>query len=179
MPKLEKYIKDHLDEFDAFEPDPGHFKRFEDRVGAVPVLSPFRFNRAVMLKVAALILVMISVSVIVFDFATSELRVRIFAENQGSELPLEIREAVRYYDNQATIKIAAIQKLSVNQQDADVLKNSAISEIQNLDATTEELKRSLAKNPGNEHILDAIIQNQQMKETMLNTILTQLSLARK
>jgi hypothetical protein len=179
MTNLEKYIKDHHGEFDSHEPEPGHFKRFEDRLAARPELRPSRHNRSLVLRIAALIIVLVTVSVFVFDFATREFRERLAAERQGVELPLEIREAVQYYDSQTKTQMATLNKLAVNQEDAGSLNSSALNEINILDAATDELKKSLAENPGNEVILDAIIRNQQMKENMLNTIITQLSQYRK
>jgi hypothetical protein len=174
MPDLEKFIKDRLDEFNSFEPEPGHFGRFEERLSQQSTQKPLQHNRSLTLKIAATIIVLITVSVLIFDFATREFRDRM-AEKQGMELPFEIREAVQYYDNQTNAQIAAIHKLAANREDAGALSESALKEINSLDATTRELKESLAGNPGNEHILDAIIRNQQMKESMLNTIITQLS----
>ena len=179
MPNLEKFIKDHLEEFDSFEPEPGHFKRFEDRLKAQPGLKPSVHNRWMMLRIAALIIILITVSVFVFDLATREIRERFAAEKQGAELPLEIREAVRYYENQTDMQVATLHKLAAHHEDAGALNASALKEIQSLDATTNELKKSLSENPGNEQILDAIIRNQQMKESMLNTIITQLSQSEK
>jgi hypothetical protein len=132
-----------------------------------------------MMKIAAVIILLIATSVFVFDFATREIRERFAASNQGKELPVEIREAVQYYDNQTTSQLATLNKLAASHDEAGAPGASALEEIRSLDATTEELKKSLAGNPGNEQILDAIIRNQQMKETMLKTIIAQLSQVRK
>ena len=175
MSYLEKYISDHRDEFDAGEPEPGHFQRFEAKLKDQPVAIKHGHNRSLILKVAAAILILISVSVFVFDLATREIRERFASEKTDTELPVEIREAVQYYDNQANTKIAALHKLAEKHEGAGALDASAYNEIQSLDATTEELKKSLAENPGNEHILDAIILNQQMKGSILNSIINQLS----
>ncbi|MCX6268829.1 MAG: hypothetical protein NTW16_16005 [Bacteroidetes bacterium] len=175
MTNLEKYVKNHLEEFNSHEPDQGHFKRFEDRLNEQSELKSQVHSSFWGLKIAALILVMISVSVFVFDLATREVRERFSAEKEGAELPLEIREAVQYYDNQSVTQIATLNRLAANHADAGALGTSVLKEIQSLDHATEELKNSLHENPGNERILDAIIRNQQMKETMLNTIITQLS----
>ncbi|MEI7724162.1 MAG: hypothetical protein WCK09_03610 [Bacteroidota bacterium] len=179
MPNLQKFIRDHQSEFDDAEPSAGHFDRFAARLDALPVTRPVARTRSQMLKIAALILVLISVSVMVFDLATREIRDRFAMAKQGSELPLEIREAVQYYDNQSGKQMATLQSLTANHADAVALNASALKEIRSLDATTNELKKSLTENPGNERILDAIIQNQQMKETMLNNIITQLSPSKK
>jgi len=175
MPDLEKYIKDHKDEFDTLEPGNGHFHRFEDRLASQPVAVQPGIKRPMILKVAALILLMITVSVFVFDLATREIRERFATEKPGTELPLEIREAVQYYNNQTNTQIGTLRKLAAARREAGVASESAAAEIKNLDAATAELKKLLADNPGNEHILDAIIQNQQMKGSVLQTIITQLS----
>lgn len=175
MSNLEKFIREHQSEFDDAEPSTGHFERFTARMDVQPVTRSLGRNHSQMLKVAALIVILITGSVFVFDFATRELRERFASKQQGQELPLEIREAFQYYDNQTTTQLATLHKLVANRNDAGTLGVSTLKEIQSLDAVTDELKKSLAGNPGNEHILDAIIQNQQMKESMLNTIITQLS----
>ena len=175
MPDLEKYIKSHFDEFNSNEPDSGHFTRFENRLNAQPQLKPSGRNRSLLLKIAATILILIILSAFIFEFATREIRERFYAEKAKTELPPEIMQAVQYYDNQTNAQIATLNKLAANREDAGTLNASVLKEIQSLDATTNELKISLLKNPGNDHILDAIIQNQQMKETMLNTIITHMS----
>ena len=175
MQRLEKYMDDHREEFDTSEPEPGHFRRFEDRLAQQRTTELTVHNRSLLLRIAALVLILVCVSVFIFDLATSEIRQRFAGLKQGMELPQEIRDAEQYYDNQTRTQMAAIGKLAESHKDAGALSASALKEIQNLYNMTNELKESLAKTPGNERILDAIIQNQRMKETMLNTIIMQLS----
>ena len=175
MPNLESYIKNHLDEFDSPEPEPGHFRRFGERLNEQQGLKPEVHSRSQMLKIAALIIILITVSVFVFDYATREIKQRLGSGKEGTELPVEIMEADQYYDNQTNTQISTIRKLAATREDAVALNATALHEIAGLDATANELKKSLAENPGNERILDAIIRNQQIKEAMLNTIITQLS----
>ena len=179
MSNLRKFVKEHRVEFDDTEPSAGHFERFAARLDNQPVTRSLTSNRSQMLKIAALIIVLITGSVLVFDFVTRGIREQFAAEKSGTELPLEIREAAQYYDNQTSMQIATLHKLTAIHEDAGALNASALKEIQSLDATTSELKKSLAGNPDNERIFDAIIRNQQMKETMLNTIITQLSPSKK
>ncbi|MEI7895681.1 MAG: hypothetical protein WCJ26_01500 [bacterium] len=175
MADLEKFVNDHLEEFGSFEPAPGHFKRFEDRLQSMPDLAPAVRNRSTLLKIAAVIIMLIAVSVFVFDFATREIREKFSAAGEGKELPAEIREAIQYYDNQTSAQLATFNKLTAANHDAGALNASAIRNLQSIDASTEELKNTLSQNPGNEQILDAIVRNQQMKAAMLNTMITQLS----
>lgn len=175
MPDLKRYIADHREEFDGQEPDPGHFSRFGKLLDNQPAVHQPPANRPMLLKVAALILLMITVSVFLFDMASREIRERFAGEKSVAELPLEIREAMQYYDNQATNNLGTIQKLAANSREAGLVNESARVEIQALDAATAELKKQLADSPGNERILEAIIQNQQMKESVLQTIIKQVS----
>ena len=175
MSDLEKYIGDHRDEFDTREPGPGHFRRFEDRLAGQPLQVQPVADRTVMLKVAAVILLLITVSVFIFDFAGREIRERFATAKPGTELPLEIREAVQYYDNQATTQLGTLHKLAAARNEPGTAGESAMKEMQSLDAATAELKTLLAANPGDERILDAIIQNQQMKESVLNNLISQVS----
>jgi hypothetical protein len=175
MNDLEKYMRDHRDEMDDQEPGPGHFERFESRLALQPAGVHPGVNRFAMLRIAALILLLITVSVFIFDFAGREVRERFATKKAGAELPLEIREAVQYYDNQTTNRLGTLHKLAATQNEPGAPGESARKEMQNLDAATAELQQLLAANPGNERILDAIIRNQQMKETVLNNIISQVS----
>jgi len=179
MSELEKYIQEHQQEFETFEPDPGHFDRFISRLNEQPVILKPTGNRSVMLKAAALILILISVSVFVFEFATNEIRERFASGRPGTELPLEISEAVQYYDNQASAQLGALNKLAANNAEALSLTESAMKEIRSLDQATADLKQTWSGNPGNEHILDAIVRNQQMKGIILTNIIHQLNQSNK
>jgi hypothetical protein len=175
MSNLEKFVRDHLAEFNSDEPGTGHFRRFEDRLESLPGHSRNLPGRYSALRVAAMILILVTVSVVVFDTVTSGLRDWFSAGKGPSELPAEIRDAMKYYDDRATIQIAAIRELAMNREDAAAINASALREIGHLDAGSEELKRTLAANPGNEMLLPAIVRNRQMKENMLKTIIRQLS----
>jgi hypothetical protein len=152
--------------------------KFQDRLSSQPAMA-VDHTRSRLLKVAAFIVILISVSVFLVEFVTRELSERFALSNQGSELPLEITEAIQYYDNQANVQLGALNKLAASNSEAISLNETALSEISKLDFATAELKNTLSVNPGNEHILDAIIQNQQMKESILNNIIKQLSQSKK
>ncbi|MEI7983077.1 MAG: hypothetical protein WCI71_15615 [Bacteroidota bacterium] len=179
MSDLEKFINHHREEFDNFEPGPGHYKKFESRLTYLPVTLHIAKNPHTMLRIAALILVLITLSVFVFDLGTKEIRTYLNNRNAGTELPEEVREAVQYYDNQVGNRLEQLNKLASSNEEARVLSSNVIREIQNLDASTDEIKRSLAENPNNERILAALIQNQQMKEGIINNIINQLNQVKK
>jgi hypothetical protein len=175
MSNLEKFITENRAAFDDAEPEPGHLNRFASQLEeqATP-LVPGR-SRSLMLKVAAIILLFISLSAIVFDFSTTQIRNRFSERGGGSELSAEIRDVLQFYDNQTTEQLAVLGNLTSENKEAKAMSLSVLKEIRNLDASTTELKQTLHNNPGNERIESAIIQNQQMKNSILNSIINQIS----
>jgi len=82
---------------------------------------------------------------------------------------------MQYYDQQVDQQLTEISKLSNTSGEARELNQSAMKQIQALDDNTLELRKNLAESPGNGRIQEAILQNQKMKEGVLNTILFQLN----
>jgi len=179
MTELENFINAHRSDFDNQEPDSGHFKRFEQRLEETPAIKNHLFNGISALKVAAIIVFFISVSVIVFDLSTRAIKTRLFREQAVIELPSEVREAMQYYNQQADIQLGKINQLAGDRIEARELCQSALKEIKILNDNSAELEKNLSENPNNCRIQAAIIQNQKMKEGVLNTIISQLSLQKK
>ena len=177
MKNLEQYIRDHRDEFDADEPDEGHFAAFRDRLAFEPQAAHAPFRSTAMLRVAAVVLLMITVSVAVFEFGARYIGNTLSARSEEKELPDEVREAMQYYDNRASAGIAEIRQLAAGHSGIGADGKEALREIGSLDASTAELKLALADDPGNEKITDAILRNQQMKDAILTHVITRLSQA--
>ncbi|MCX6278640.1 MAG: hypothetical protein NT004_11145 [Bacteroidetes bacterium] len=175
MTNLQKFIREHREEFDDSEPSKDHFERFAVLLDEQSKTHIPAYNRSQLLKIAALILLLIGLSAIIFDFATQQIRSRFASVQNNTELPEEIREVIQYYDSHANVQLAALGNLTVGNKDAVALNESVLREIGFLDASTAELKINLADNPGNERIEAAIIRNQQMKESILNTIINEIS----
>ncbi|MCK9220309.1 MAG: hypothetical protein M0P47_09705 [Bacteroidales bacterium] len=175
MNDFEKYIHDHREEFDTEEPPFDHFEKFESKLRRQQQAPINHGNRTVLLRVAALILILITVTVFAFDFGIRELRERLSTGNTASELPTDVQDAIQYYDNQVSVCMTKIEKLSDNSVEAKKLSNDALKEIEQLDVNTKEIKQVLGQNPNNERIKDALLQNQKMKANIMNDILNKLS----
>jgi len=175
MDNLDKLILENRDQFDGTEPLDGHFERFRDKLGMagqVEVTTPSRFS---MLKVAAVILVIITGSIFVFDLATRTIRERFSYGKAGIEMTAEMTEAVQYYDARAMAQLKVVRELTNDPVRAGLINENALKEMQSLDDNTRELQKSLTENPNCERLQAAIIQNQQMKEGIMNTIVNQLN----
>lgn len=179
MDKLEKYVKEHRDLFEDSEPPAGHFDRFEGKLDSQLDNKGFALNRVFLLKIAAGLLILLTVTVFLFDIAVR--RISKFAQDNisGKELPAELQEAVNYYDDAATIHLGKIQKLACCGQDTRNLYSMASGELDALDANATELKKTLKENPDDERVQSALIRNQKMKETVMNNMISKMKSAKK
>jgi len=171
MDALEKFMLENRDAFDDAEPSAGHFIRFERKLGALGSTSATLWNRSVMLRIAASLLILVSVA-LVFAYVTKD---RLFrASGQESSLaglPVEVREAILYYDGRVQDRILKIQGLEKSCPGAQNLTAMAETQLQTLDADSHELRQTLSRNPKNEKVLAALIQNEQMKEKILDNMI--------
>ncbi len=179
MKEIEKIIETHRAEFDDREPSPGHLSRFEMRLNEDKVGRIIRMRHPMLLKIAALVLLLITLSVVLLNQKTRLFRFLPEFDYAYAELPSEVTEAMQYYDGQAIRQLDEINKLSGSGMQAKELNQAIVREMQSLDDNTAALKKAFSENPHNERILDAIIQNQKMKETITNTILSQLDQSKK
>lgn len=171
MKRLEDFIEEHRAEMDMAEPGEGHFDRFAWKLQQDTKSTETHHGRFYVLKLAAVILLLITVGVITTEFVAGAFMQRIFKTNETSHLTPEMKEAIQYYDDQTREKLGQLEELAQTSPDVRKMQATVLRDIDNLDAATNDLKHSLGENPGNERIQAAIIQNQQMKESILNTIL--------
>jgi hypothetical protein len=174
MDKLEKFIIDNRESFDDAEPLSGHFSRFEEKLDRQNAQSGVYFDRNFLLKIAAGLLVLLTVSVFIFDFGANKLSKTLTAKNGSSVVPTEMQDAINYYDDAASTKLGQIDKLACCGQDTRNIYSMASDELNSLNANSKELQKALSENPGNERIQAAIIQNHQMKEKVMTNLVDQM-----
>jgi hypothetical protein len=179
MKEIEKIIETHRAEFDDSEPSPGHLSRFEMRLNEDKEGRVIRMRHPMLLKIAALVLLLITLSVVVLNQKTRSFHSLLGLDYAYAELPSEVTEAMQYYDGQAIRQLDEINKLTGPGRQGTELNQAIVREMQSLDDNTAALKKAFSENPHNERILDAIIQNQKMKGTITNTILSQLDQSKK
>ncbi len=175
MNELERYITENRAGFDSDEPAPGHFHRFEQKLDSMHPQRGVLPGRSHLLKIAATILLVVTAGALAIDLSSHLLRDRFAVAGGEGDLPLEIREAMQYYDSRAAEQVKTLNRLSAGISGTGDAGKAADGQLRALDASTVELRRSLSADPGNEQILDAIVRNQQMKETVLNTLITSLT----
>jgi hypothetical protein len=174
MDKLEKFITENHEAFNDAEPLAGHFSRFEEKLNKQIPAPAMRFERSMFLKIAAGLLILMTVTVFVFDAAKRHSLREGFGSDNSAALSPEMKDAIQYYDDAASQKLGMIDQLACCGQDTRKVYSMANSELKSLNASADELKKALAENPGNERIQAAIIQNHQMKEKVMNQVVSKM-----
>jgi hypothetical protein len=179
MDKLEKFFNENREAFMDEEPSDGHFSRFEEKLLQDGTGREFSGSRFLFLKIAAGLLVLLTVSVFIFDFGAERIFHSAANRQAVSNVPADIRDAVNYYDQAASEGIGTIRKLACCGQDSKNLVDMASSEIKSLDENTAELTKTLREHPGDERIQAALIRNQQMKATVVDHMVNDINKANK
>jgi hypothetical protein len=173
MDNLETFITENRELFDDAEPQAGHFSRFEEKLEQQRPHSGVAIDKYFLLKIAAGLLILLTVSVYIFDFAAKHISKSLSGESRTAVVPAEMQEAINYYDDAASTKLRQINKLACCGQDTRKIYTMASAELKSLNANSEELQKALAENP-DERIQAAIIQNNQMKEKVMNDLVNQM-----
>ena len=179
MEDLEKYADENLELFNDAEPDPGHFDRFRSKLEQQENSGIHSGNQGLMLKIAAVILIFLTVAVFIFDHSIHGLKKMLQPQTATIVYPADISDAMQYYSQQASDGIHKINQLAGNEDDAQRLKDMTINDLKALDANTSELEKAYRQNPDDERITAAIIRNQQMKETIINNVIQQMNTGKK
>lgn len=146
--QLEKYIMEHRDAFDDAEPSQNLWNEIDQK------LDKKKTNFSVVWKVAA-VLFLVSTVVLLVDRQEDSM--------SGPVLSQEFMEAEDYYVSMIAQRRQLItEKLTPEQEEA------FLSEINDLDSMYLELKKTYEVNASNERIMDAMINNLQLRLDILN-----------
>jgi len=168
MKDLEKIIHENRSVFDSFEPDDGHFERFEQKLVRYNKKQK-SFSYGLLLKAAAVAVLVVISGLWVYD----KLNPAIESRNGLAlhQLSPEYNEVEIYYATLASQKFNEISSLEFADSSQ---KNMLLTELKQMDAVYENLKRDLKNNPSDERVINAMIQHYQMKVDIMNQILNQL-----
>jgi hypothetical protein len=173
MDTLESFVRKSREQFDQAEPAAGHFRRFEERLARESSHTITFPGSGIWLRVAAVILVLITAGLITFDLATGRILPRPHEGFATLNIPSDVREAIHYYQGLSDQRMTELDKLASGCPGGEKLLNQARQEASTFDATDRELTRALRENPGNERVQAALIQNGKMKESALSNLILQ------
>jgi len=171
MKDLDKILQENRSSFDSFEPNEGHFERFENK------LADFHskkntFSFSYLLKAATVAILVVLSGLWVYDNITTS------TSNQGialSEVSPEYNEVEIYYTqlvNQKYNELNQFQFIDSTQ------KSILMQELTEMDEMYELLKKDLTTNPKDERVINAMIKHYQLKVEVMNQIVHQLEQAK-
>ncbi|MCF8302185.1 MAG: hypothetical protein K9I94_02840 [Bacteroidales bacterium] len=177
MNKLEQYIKDNRQHFDANEPAEGHEERFRHKLELFrndekkKSYSRFRFYW----RVAASIILLIGFSIVMVRYLTIENGQNLGQASYEKQLPQELKEVKGYYSSLAQEKLKRIETLTANDSEANQVKAQALQEVQNIEASSEQLERTYVKQNKDERVYNAIVNNYRIITGLLDRIINELN----
>lgn len=167
---LEKFVLDHREDFDAFEPDD---KLWDQIVKPAPKVVKFNF-KTIAYRVAAVVVIFIA-SYFTHDLIQGDKEntpVALHENNfEGNEEFQELMEAEVFYSSQ--INFAREEIVSLSKNDPSLIDDINFDLVE-LDEAFKELKNDLKDNSDNEEVIEAMMQNYRLKLQILEEILGQL-----
>jgi len=162
MSDLEKYLIENRQHFDLDEPEAGHFKRFDARLGH----KAGRRNPFIMtLQIAASLAVILTSGILIIKTTKSGDKMAVHG------LSPEVQEANEYYVRQVDYKYEQISELSFDSKEE---KEVLLKELSEMDSYYKQLLKDLDANPGDERAVNALISHYQVKLEVMDHIIDQL-----
>lgn len=162
MSDLEKYIIEQRDHLDLEEPSEGHFRRFRKKISRSE-RNRMSFRHG--LQIAASIAVILASGIVIVKSSKGSKKVAMSPEIQ------EFTEATDYYTRQANYKY---DEISTFQFTSAQEKEMLLEELSEMDEFYQELLKDLDANPGDERVMNALIQHYQLKVSVMDQIIEQL-----
>lgn len=167
--RLEKFIIDHRDEFDEFEPNPALIKGVKTRR---PVIRMINWNSPLW-KAAAVVVIFVS-SYFFHDWMSHQSNNHEVVETT-SEVPSEIVkmlvEAEAYYTAQISARQEEFNLATASNPE---IKAEINYDLKVLDSVYADLRHDLKDNAANVEVIEAMIQNYRLKLEILEDVLSQM-----
>jgi len=162
--RLEKFVKQHREQFDLHEPDPSIWLKINpDNKAVAEERRPMRW-----LRIAAVVAMIFAGSTAGIYFLTGE---RADTDLYSSELYMEIIETEQYYSQMVSDRYNELKPFLASDP---VAKEMLTTDMEELDEVYNELKEDLKDNASNPEVIEAMILNYRVKLEILEDLLNQL-----
>jgi hypothetical protein len=165
MDKLEKFVTEHRNEFDIYEPDPELWNKIHRPNSRGNYLISWFWKAAVILLVfGASYLAHIHIK------NTRHIVMKGDNMNPASATP-ELAETEKYYSGLIQTKLTEVQKVLASYPE---LKKDLRNDLAELDSIYRDLRKDLKENVSNQEVIEAMIQNYRLKLKLLEQIQQEL-----
>jgi hypothetical protein len=166
MSDLEKHIIENRDRMDTAEPSSGHLKRFRKGLRQQEQRPVRKINFRHALQIAASLAIILTSGIVIVKTGKGGNKIAVHPVVE------EFQETTSFYARQVNERyddIAAIPFDSEKEQEI------LLSELSEMDEYYKELLQELDANPGDERVMNALIQHYRIKLQVLDQIIEQLS----
>lgn len=177
MSIFEDKIRKNKKSFDAFEPEEGHFDRFQQKLDELhPEEKSIKiFNFKTLLKIAAAILIFACASIVLIIISDNNPK----KENIGfvekpNELSEELSEMKVYYASMAEKKMNIIDKLIETDTLSNEFKEIAEREVEIINRENQELQSEFQNNKNDKRLFGAILNNFKVISSVLDKIINKM-----
>ena len=175
MKNLDEIIEKNREAFNSEEPSAGHFDKFEEKLMKYQQGQESWFSRyGLALRIAVGVLIFITIGLMYYNNPLERFKQMISQQVENSGLPLELQEAMHYYNVITDKRMGQIAQLTSSNDDTGKIREMALQELEKLDENKTELESDLAENPSNERILNALVINRKKQAEILNRIINTL-----
>jgi hypothetical protein len=169
MKNIEDIIRNSLDTFIEEEPSVGHFERFNRKLEIIcQANAPKRSIVPYLLKAAVVTLLVTLSSLWTWDHFIRPGSSR----TTLSQVSPEYKEVESYYVHQ--VNLAEDEIVNVDLTNSPEQKEVLLNEMNNMDSVYVSLQKELKANPGDERIINAMIEHYQTKLEVMTYIVSQL-----
>lgn len=167
--KLEKFIRDHREEFDAEEPAPRVWKKLEEQLDVSS--SDNKIHRLALVRWTAVAAMTIFVMMGVFYFMNKSSREAVARRNATpvndiiSAINPAYAKEVYHFTELIEMKQSELKTIGKEQPQ---LYKEFLTDITTLDSSYNALKKELPQNPNREQLLEAMIENLRLQAELLN-----------
>jgi len=175
MKGLDEIIKKNRELLSVEEPSDAHFDNFQKKLSTYHQGRESWLSRhGLVLRIAAAALIFIILGVFYYSQPLKGLK-QIFSQQVAdSGLPIELQEAMQYYNIVTDKRLGQIAQYTSSTDEADKVEKMALKELENLDNDKLELEAYLVENPSNERIQNALVINSKKQAEILNRIINAL-----
>lgn len=166
--KLKDFVNEHRDEFDTFEPRPDLWQDISKELPQKKIARVISLTYARVWQYAAVVALLIAVGFVIRQYIPADT-----GRGPAQEIPVasldkvapQIAEAEAYYTSIINEKKAQMGNFDLK---ALGIKDNLQQDISILDSAYAKLKTELLTTPNKEQIIDAMIQNLQLRMEILN-----------
>jgi len=174
MSFLENKIQDNKSFFDELEPSTGHQERFIGKLENLDAPETVRNRWTGILRIASVAAVFLGLAYFIFWYSIEDLGGMVVRQVNQINFSNEINDVFNYYETIASSKVDKIDQVAVNTQQAVKVKDIAKKQLEDLDASLAEIEKEYAKNPDNQMLQAALVNNKRKKVEVMDNIIQQL-----